>query len=236
MSLSPTDRIYVALDTPDLGKAVSLAKMLAGHVGGVKLGMEFFYANGPEGARAISEVGMPLFLDLKFHDIPNTVAGAVRSTLALKPAILNVHAQGGPSMMRAAQAALDEAGSPNTLLIAVTVLTSLSDEDLGETGYALNAGDLVTRLARLTQSCGLGGVVCSPREIKAIRAACGPDFKLIVPGIRPVWSEAGDQKRITTPAQAIQDGADYIVIGRPITGAADPLDAARCIAEELAGL
>jgi orotidine-5'-phosphate decarboxylase len=236
MSLSPTDRIFVALDTPDIGKAVSLAKTLAGHVGGVKLGMEFFYANGPDGARAVTEVGMPLFLDLKFHDIPNTVAGAVRSTLSLKPAILNVHAQGGPSMMRAAQAALADTPDHDALLIAVTVLTSLSDDDLGETGYALNAGDLVTRLAKLTQSCGLGGVVCSPREIKAIRAACGPDFKLIVPGIRPVWSEAGDQKRITTPAQAIRDGADYIVIGRPITGAADPLGAARRIADELAGL
>jgi len=236
MSLSPTDRIYVALDTPDVNKAVALAEQLAGHVGGVKLGMEFYYANGPEGARAVSAVGMPLFLDLKFHDIPNTVAGAVRSTLALNPAILNVHAQGGPEMMRAAQGALDDANGAKPLLIAVTVLTSLSDEDLGETGYTLGAADLVTRLAKLTQSCGLGGVVCSPREIKAIRAACGPDFKLIVPGIRPEWAAVGDQKRITTPAQAIRDGADYIVIGRPITGADDPLDAAKRIADELSGL
>jgi len=236
MSLSPTDRIYVALDTPDVNKAVALAEQLAGHVGGVKLGMEFYYANGPEGARAVSAVGMPLFLDLKFHDIPNTVAGAVRSTLALNPAILNVHAQGGPEMMRAAQGALDDANGAKPLLIAVTVLTSLSDEDLGETGYTLGAADLVTRLAKLTQSCGLGGVVCSPREIKAIRAACGPDFKLIVPGIRPEWAAVGDQKRITTPAQAISDGADYIVIGRPITGADDPLDAAKRIADELSGL
>ena len=236
MSLSPTDRIYVALDTPDVNKAVALAEQLAGHVGGVKLGMEFYYANGPEGARAVSAVGMPLFLDLKFHDIPNTVAGAVRSTLALNPAILNVHAQGGPEMMRAAQGALDDANGAKPLLIAVTVLTSLSDEDLGETGYTLGAADLVTRLAKLTQSCGLGGVVCSPREIKAIRAACGPDFKLIVPGIRPEWAAVGDQKRITTPAQAISDGADYIVIGRPITGADDPLDAAKRIADELSAL
>jgi len=236
MSLSPTDRIYVALDTPDVNKAVALAERLAGHVGGVKLGMEFYYANGPEGARAVSAVGMPLFLDLKFHDIPNTVAGAVRSTLSLNPTILNVHAQGGPAMMRAAQSALDGAHGEKPLLIAVTVLTSLSDEDLGETGYTLGAADLVTRLATLTQSCGLGGVVCSPREIKAIRTACGPDFKLIVPGIRPEWAAVGDQKRITTPAQAISDGADYIVIGRPITGADDPLDAAKRIADELSAL
>ncbi len=236
MSLTPTDRIFVALDTPDVDKARALAETLVGHVGGVKLGMEFYYANGPEGARKVTDVGMRLFLDLKFHDIPNTVAGAVRSTLDLNPAILNVHAQGGPAMMRAAQEALDDVDDHQALLIAVTVLTSLSDDDLNETGYTLNAGDLVTRLARLTQSCGLGGVVCSPREIKAIRAACGPDFKLVVPGIRPEWSAVGDQKRITTPAQAIRDGADYIVIGRPITAADNPLDAARRIADELADL
>jgi orotidine-5'-phosphate decarboxylase len=236
MSLAPTDRIYVALDTPDIEKALSLAKMLAGHVGGVKLGMEFYYANGPEGARAISALGMPLFLDLKFHDIPNTVAGAVRSTLDLHPAILNVHAQGGPAMMQAAADAVETAGDDKPLLIAVTVLTSLSDDDLQAVGVKDGTESQVVRLAMLTQSCGLGGVVCSPREIKAIRAACGPDFKLVVPGIRPDWAAAGDQKRITTPAQAIRDGADYIVIGRPITGADDPLAAAKRIADELAGL
>lgn len=235
MSLSPTDRIFVALDTPDIDLAVFLAEKLRGHVGGVKLGMEFYYANGPEGARRVTEVGMPLFLDLKFHDIPNTVAGAVRSTLALKPAILNVHAQGGPAMMQAAAQALDGAGNEKPLLIAVTVLTSLGDEDLEAVGVNDGAENQVVRLARLTQSCGLGGVVCSPREITAIREACGSDFKLVVPGIRPKWAAAGDQKRITTPAQAIRDGADYIVIGRPITGAGDPVDAARRIADELAG-
>ncbi|MEQ8319860.1 MAG: orotidine-5'-phosphate decarboxylase [Rhodospirillales bacterium] len=236
MSLSPTDRIYVALDTPDVNKAVSIAESLVGHVGGVKLGMEFYYANGPEGARAVNAVGMPLFLDLKFHDIPNTVAGAVRSTLSLNPAILNVHAQGGPAMMRAAGEALDGAEGEKPLLIAVTVLTSLGDDDLQAIGVNDAAEQQVVRLARLTQDCGLGGVVCSPREIRAIRAACGPDFKLIVPGIRPEWSAVGDQKRITTPAQAIRDGADYIVIGRPIAAADDPVDAAKRIADELAGL
>ncbi|MCK5777296.1 MAG: orotidine-5'-phosphate decarboxylase [Rhodospirillales bacterium] len=236
MSLSPTDRIFVALDTPDVNLAVSLAEKLQGHVGGVKLGMEFYYANGPQGARAVTAVGMPLFLDLKFHDIPNTVAGAVRSTLELNPAILNVHAQGGPAMMQAAGAALDGADGEKPLLIAVTVLTSLGDDDLEAIGVNDGAENQVVRLAKLTQTCGLGGVVCSPREIKAIRAACGPDFKLVVPGIRPEWAAAGDQKRITTPAQAIRDGADYIVIGRPITGADNPVDAAKRIADELAGL
>lgn len=236
MSLSPTDRIFVALDTPDVNLAVSLAEKLRGHVGGVKLGMEFYYANGPQGARAVTAVGMPLFLDLKFHDIPNTVAGAVRSTLELNPAILNVHAQGGPAMMQAAGAAMDGVEGEKPLLIAVTVLTSLGDDDLEAIGVNDGAENQVVRLAKLTQTCGLGGVVCSPREIKAIRAACGPDFKLVVPGIRPEWAAAGDQKRITTPAQAIRDGADYIVIGRPITGADNPVDAAKRIADELAGL
>ena len=205
-------------------------------VGGIKVGKEFFTAHGPQGVRRLTESGLPLFLDLKFHYIPNTVAGAVRSTLSLKPAILNVHAQGGPSMMRAAQAALADTPDHDALLIAVTVLTSLSDDDLQAVGVKDGTESQVVRLAMLTQSCGLCGVVCSPREIKAIRAACGPDFKLVVPGIRPDWAAAGDQKRITTPAQAIRDGADYIVIGRPITGADDPLAAAKRIADELAGL
>ena len=139
-------------------------------------------------------------------------------------------------MMQAAGAALDGADGEKPLLIAVTVLTSLGDDDLEAIGVNDGAENQVVRLAKLTQTCGLGGVVCSPREIKAIRTACGPDFKLVVPGIRPEWAAAGDQKRITTPAQAIRDGADYIVIGRPITGADNPVDAAKRIADELAGL
>jgi orotidine-5'-phosphate decarboxylase len=236
MTLSPIECIYVALDTPDTAKALELAKQLTGHVGGVKLGKEFFVANGPEGVRALAEVGMPIFLDLKFHDIPNTVAGAIRSALPLSPSILNVHACGGSEMMRKARAALDEVSGKKPMLIAVTVLTSLGDDDLHELGVDKTAEDQVVHLASLTKSCGLDGVVCSPREIKPIRAVCGPDFKLVVPGIRPTWAATGDQKRITTPADAIRDGADYLVIGRPITGADDPVAAAKRIADELADL
>jgi len=236
MSIAPTDRIYVAIDTPDADKAVDLAGRLAGHVGGIKLGKEFFVANGPDKVRAVVDLGMPVFLDLKFHDIPNTVAGAVRSSMLLGPAIVNVHAGGGRAMMTAAKGALDEGTGAKPLLIAVTVLTSLSDEDLAEIGFAYAAEDEVVRLAKLTQDCGLDGVVCSPREIAPIRAACGADFKLVVPGIRPAWAATGDQKRIMTPSDAIRAGADYLVIGRPITGADDPVEAAKRIAEEVAGL
>ena len=234
------NRILVALDTTDTQYAVDIARRLDGLVGGVKLGLEFVSANGPAGVRAVTDTSQPLFLDLKFHDIPNPVAGAVRATAPLAPAIVNVHAAGGAAMMRAARAAAATAaerhGFDAPLVIAVTVLTSLDDADLAEVGQRSPAEAQAVRLARLAQSAGLDGVVCSPREILAIRRACGDDFKLIVPGIRPLWSATGDQKRFSSPASAIRDGADFLVIGRPITAAEDPAEAARRIAAELAGL
>jgi orotidine-5'-phosphate decarboxylase len=229
-----SNKVFVALDTTDLERAVSLASDLVGLVGGVKLGKEFFTANGPAGVRRVAAGGMPVFLDLKFHDIPNTVAGAVRAALPLKPFMLNVHASGGPAMMRAAVEAAAEAGPERPLVIAVTVLTSLGDEDLAAMGLSVTAGDQVVRLARLAQDSGIDGVVCSAREAEALRQACGPDFRLVIPGIRPAWSAADDQKRIVTPARAVAMGADDLVIGRPITGADDPAEAARRIAAELA--
>ncbi|NQV98481.1 MAG: orotidine-5'-phosphate decarboxylase [Rhodospirillales bacterium] len=232
--IKPTDRIFVALDTTDIELAVSLAQHLAGLVGGVKMGKEFLTAFGPDGVRRVSACGMPVFLDTKFHDIPNTVASAIRAALPLQPFMINIHASGGRAMMEAARDAVLEAESPRPLLIAVTVLTSLSDQDLDEIGLKGPSQDRVVALAKLTQSCGLDGVVCSPLEIAAVRQACGPDFKLVVPGIRPTWAAAGDQKRIMTPRQAVDLGADYLVIGRPITGADDPVAAAKKIAEELA--
>ena len=231
--MKPTDRIFVALDTTDLDHAVNLAKQLVGLVGGVKMGKEFLTGHGPEGVRQVARCGMPVFLDTKFHDIPNTVASAIRAALPLAPFIINVHASGGSAMMIAAQKAVEEAGDNRPLLIAVTVLTSMSDEDLAEIGMQGPAKDRVVALAKLTQKSGLDGVVCSPLEITAIREACGPDFKLMVPGIRPAGSQAGDQKRIMTPAEAVKLGADYLVIGRPITQADDPVAAAKKIAEEL---
>ncbi len=233
--MKPSDRIFVALDTTDVGRAAELAAAMAGLVGGVKLGKEFFTANGPDGVRrVVAGADLPLFLDLKFHDIPNTVAGAVRAALTLGPAILNVHASGGAAMMRAAAGAVAEAPQPRPLMLAVTVLTSLGDEDLAELGVSAGAEQQVVRLAELAKASGMDGVVCSAREITALRVACGPDFKLVVPGIRPAWAATGDQKRIVTPAEAVSLGADYLVIGRPITAAADPAAAARRIGEELA--
>ena len=233
--MKPSDRIFVALDTTDLDRALALGRGLKRFVGGVKVGKEFFTALGPAGVGALGELGLPVFLDLKFHDIPATVAGAVRAALALKPFIINVHASGGAAMMRAAVEAADGPAPAfnKPLVVAVTVLTSLADEDLAATGVAGDAAAQVLRLAGLAKRSGLDGVVCSAHEAEALRAALGDDFKLVVPGIRPQWAAADDQKRIVTPAEAVAKGADYLVIGRPITAADDPADAARRIAAEL---
>ncbi|WP_419798021.1 MAG: orotidine-5'-phosphate decarboxylase [Terasakiella sp.] len=228
------ERIYVALDTTDVSYAVELAQKLKGLVGGMKVGKEFFTANGPQGVAAIRDVGMPVFLDLKFHDIPNTVAGAIRAAKPIAPQIINVHAQGGPEMLKQAANAGRDAGIP--LTIAVTILTALDQDDLSAIGVNDTIEDQVVRLAKLTQDNGLDGVVCSAKEIAPIRAACGPDFKLIVPGIRPAWAAKGDQKRVMAPRDAVIAGADILVIGRPITQADDPVEAAQKIAHELEGL
>jgi orotidine-5'-phosphate decarboxylase len=229
----PDNPVFVALDTTDLDQAAAWATAVRPCVGGVKLGLEFFNANGPDGVRRMVDLGLPVFLDLKFHDIPNTVAGAVRAVAGLGAAIVNVHASGGPAMLTAAAEAAAEYGANRPLVIAVTVLTSLDDDDLASVGQAAPAASQVERLARLTQSCGLDGVVCSSAEIAALRAACGEEFRLIVPGIRPTWASAGDQKRIMTPRQARDLGADILVIGRPITGSDDPAAAAARISDEL---
>jgi orotidine-5'-phosphate decarboxylase len=226
--------IYVAIDTPDLEYALSLAGRVAPHVGGLKLGLEFLSANGPGAIAAFEKFGLPIFADTKFHDIPNTVAGAVRATAALGVAIVNVHASGGPAMLKAA---LQAARSVNSKIkvIAVTVLTSLTDDDLTAVGQTPPAYDQVLRLAKLARDCGLDGVVCSAHEIAPLRAALGNDFLLVVPGIRPAGSDVGDQKRVMGPRQASMAGASILVIGRPITAATDPGEAARAIAESLGG-
>jgi orotidine-5'-phosphate decarboxylase len=237
-------KVLAAIDTSDLDAAAAQAGRLGPTVGGLKLGLEFFMAHGAPGYRRVAEaIGArgpaPIFLDLKFHDIPNTVAGAVRSVAPLEPLILNIHASGGRAMMQAARdAAAETADKKNlrrTLLIAVTVLTSLDDEDLRRVGQAAPARDQVLRLADLTKESGLDGVVCSPQEIAPLRARLGDDFLLVTPGIRPAWAATGDQKRVMTPEEAVKAGADYLVIGRPITGDADPAAAARRIAAEIAG-
>lgn len=232
---APRERVLLALDVPDLAAALRLASAVSPWVGGFKVGKEFFTANGPSGVRRIAKLGLPLFLDLKFHDIPNTVAAAVRAALPLRPRMLNLHALGGAAMMRAAADAL--AAVPHDerpLLLAVTVLTSLDATDLIAIGIGRPLPDLVEDLARNARACGLDGVVCSPHEVARLRRSFGSDFVLVVPGVRPSWAGVGDQKRVMTPAEAIASGADYLVIGRPISGAEDPAAAAERILAEVA--
>ena len=223
-----TNPVFVAIDTPELAGAEALARRLAPHVGGVKLGLEFFCANGPAGVAALAAIGLPVFLDLKLHDIPNTVAGALRSLAGLAPAIVTVHATGGHAMLAAAR----EAAPAATKVVAVTVLTSLDDDDLMAAGVAGGAAAQVLRLAGVVRGAGLDGVVASPHETAAVRAAW-PDATIIVPGVRPSGSAVGDQKRVMTPRDALAAGASVLVIGRPITGADDPVAAAAAIARDL---
>lgn len=222
------NRIFVALDTPDLDRARGLAQKVRHHVGGVKLGLEFFCANGPAGVRAIEEIGLPVFLDLKLHDIPNTVAKAVQSLAPLRPAVLTVHASGGRAMLEDAKAA----AHPATRVVAVTMLTSLHDDDLSTIGIGGSAHDHVLRLADLARDAGLDGIVCSGAEVKAAHRAW-PKGYFVVPGVRLNDGATGDQKRVSTPRRALDDGASMLVIGRPITQASDPDEAARAIAATL---
>jgi len=233
----PSERLLCALDTTDPVQAAGLAEKLRAHVGGVKLGLEFFGAAGPAGFAHVAKSGLPIFLDLKLHDIPNTVAKAIHALMPLKPAIMTIHTGGGQAMMMAAAKAATEAandvGCPRPIMVGVTILTSMDEDDLRAIGLSPSVSDQVVRMAQLAKTSGLDGVVCSPFEITAIRAACGPDFILVVPGIRPAGSAKGDQKRVMTPAEALAKGADYIVIGRPITEADDPVVAAKNIAQEI---
>lgn len=233
------ERIILALDVDSREQALALVKDLAPHVGAFKVGMQLFNSCGPQIVEEIDQLGGRVFLDLKFHDIPNTVAAAGRVITRLNCFMFNVHAAGGREMMRqVVEEVEDEAKKlavATPLSLAVTVLTSISQEELeeeiGVKGTKLK--DLVVKWALMAKECGISGVVSSPQEIEAIRAACGPEFKIVTPGIRPAWSEKNDQKRITTPSQALQMGADFMVIGRPITQAENPVKAALKIIGEL---
>jgi orotidine-5'-phosphate decarboxylase len=220
--------IFVAIDTPSLEQARLLAEQVRSNAGGVKLGLEFFAANGPAGVASILELGLPVFLDLKLHDIPNTVAKAVSALAPLEPAVLTVHAAGGRAMLEAAKAA----ASPATKVVAVTVLTSLDGDDLHSIGVPADPREQVERLAGLARSAGLDGIVCSGAEVAAANAAW-PNGFFVVPGVRPSGGDASDQKRVVTPRQALDDGASILVIGRPITGSDDPAAAIRDIVAAL---
>ncbi len=223
----------MALDTSDPSRAAALADALACTVGVLKVGLELFVAAGEPGLRAAASRA-PVFLDLKFHDIPNTVAGAVRSAARLGPAMLTVHAAGGGAMVAAARAAAEaNRDGARPALLAVTVLTSLDAAALSATGVAGGPSQQALRLARLALDAGADGLVCSPHEVSRLRDAFGAEPLLVVPGIRPASSPAGDQSRVSTPSEAVAAGADWIVLGRPVTGAPDPAAAARAVVAEL---
>lgn len=216
--------IYLALDLPQLREAKELASRVKAHIGGIKLGLEFFYAHGANGVHTLAGLGLPVFLDLKLHDIPNTVARAMQAIHVLEPAIVTVHASGGRAMMEDAKAAAGE----HTRVVGVTTLTSMDDRDLQRTGIRGCAHDQVLRLAELAHTAGLDGVVCSGHEVQAVHDQWRDGF-FVVPGLRPTGSDAGDQKRVVTPRQARDAGASVLVIGRPISRADNPLAAARAI-------
>lgn len=235
---SAREKLIVALDVNNLEDALHLTKVLSPYAGMFKVGMELFYSVGPQVVQQIKAQGVKVFLDLKLHDIPNTVGQATRALVGLGADIINVHASGGAAMMAgAAQAIKEQAealGIPTPLLISVTVLTSMDQESFNQLGMPGNIKDRVQAWSRLTKEAGLDGVVSSAQEIPYIREACGEKFQIITPGIRPNWSVSGDQKRIMTPAEAIRQGASFLVVGRPITGHASPTEAAQRIQSEIA--
>lgn len=224
--MQPHDRLVIAVDLSSRDDILRLVDSLHGTVGVFKLGLQAFIANGPSIVREVVARGEKVFLDLKIHDIPNTAKHAVAEAAGLGASIATVHAAGGASMLRAC-------AHDSLLVLAVTILTSLEEADLLQIGFGGNAAGNVVRLARLAQSSGLPGVVASPLEIAPIREACGPGFVILTPGIRPAGSDVGDQRRTMTPREAIAAGADYIVVGRPITGAADARSAAQSIVDEM---
>jgi len=238
MSDAARSRLAVALDLATREAILEAARTLAPETGVLKLGLEAFVSQGPDLVREIAAAGARVFLDLKLHDIPNTVGRAAAAAVSTGASIVNCHAAGGPAMMAAfgdeARAAAAKAGLPRPSLIAVTVLTSLDAAALARIGLAGSPGEAAVRLAVLAKESGLDGVVCSPEEIAAIRSACGRDFLLVVPGVRPAGAETGDQKRVATPGEAIRAGADLLVVGRPILAAKDPVAAARHIVAEIA--
>jgi orotidine-5'-phosphate decarboxylase len=232
-----TNPIICAIDTTDVDKARELVVQVAPSVGAIKLGLEYFVANGAAGVHALADLQMPVFLDLKFHDIPNTVAKAIEATAGINTFMMTVHTSGGQAMLRRAiDASMEVAqvtGKERPFIVGVTALTSMDQSDLQMVGVRDSVQDQVKRLADLAQSAGLDGVVCSSYEIAMLRQQCGDDFLLVVPGIRPEGCDAGDQKRVMTPKQAVDRGASYLVIGRPLTQAQDPAAAAQEILKTL---
>ena len=233
--MTAAERLIVALDVADLESARRLVQRLSPQITHFKIGSELFTACGPSAVELVQKAGAKVFLDLKFHDIPNTVARAARAASRLGVWMFNVHLQGGGAMLREALAEATRAGSPRPLLIGVTMLTSMAEKDLTDLGIRKTMKDQVLYLAQLAQKSGLDGIVASAQETKVLRFACGPEFLIVTPGIRPAGASWGDQQRVETPAAALKAGATYLVVGRPIAEAADPASAARAIVQEMEG-
>lgn len=229
-------RVVVALDVDSADAAVAVARRLDPSLCRLKIGKELFTAAGPRVVEQVQALGFEVFLDLKFHDIPNTVAGACRAAAQLGVWMVNVHASGGRRMMLAAREAVDTAPGPSPLLIAVTVLTSMEAMDLADVGINVPVEEHVSRLALLAEDCALDGVVCSAREVAMLAAERRPGFRFVTPGIRPAGSKAGDQRRVMTPAEAVRAGASWLVIGRPVTAADDPVAVLRAVNAEIASV
>ena len=236
MKRNISQKIICALDTSNFLVAQKITRKLRNHLGGIKVGKEFFTAHGPEGIKTISKEGLPIFLDLKFHDIPNTVAKAISNIVRLKPSMTTIHATGGAEMIKAAVKANKIIAKKNNIkrpyILAVTVLTSLDKSDMISLGSEQNIQTLTLRLAKLAKRNGADGIICSPKELKILRFKLGKNFKIVVPGIRPNRKKNDDQKRTMTPKQALDLGADYVVIGRPITESDNPLLAVKKIINE----
>ncbi|MDR0953024.1 MAG: orotidine-5'-phosphate decarboxylase [Elusimicrobiota bacterium] len=234
--MKPADKIIVALDVKTEKEALALVKKLKGKVGVFKIGKELFTACGPAIVKKVQKLGGKVFLDLKFHDIPNTVAKAVLQATKLGVYMMTIHTSGGVEMMKAATQAAKEAAPKGKapILLGVTILTSLDDKTLKEIGFKYTPEQMVIRLAKMAKAAGLGGIVSSPKEVKKLRKALGASMFLVTPGIRPIWAAVGDQKRIMTPKDAVKAGVDFMVIGRPITASKNPAQAADLIAKEIA--
>ena len=230
--IRPEERLIVALDVPTMARAEKWVRRLSPAVTRFKIGSELFTAAGPETLKSVNASGARVFLDLKFFDIPNTMAGALESAAALKPFLVNVHALAGPAALAHCARTLKKLKNPPKLL-AVTILTSFTDEELKKIGFNAGTGAMVSRLCRMALKAGADGVVASPLEAARLRKEFGKDFLIVTPGVRPAWSAKNDQQRIATPRDAIKNGADYIVVGRPILGAANPLKAARLVVDEI---
>lgn len=232
---SAREKIIFALDVNGLNEVEKWSSLISSKVGMFKIGKQLFTSCGPEAVKTVQKHGGEVFLDLKYHDIPNTVAMATLEAARMGVKLTNLHALGGYDMMAATIDSLDKEfkGANRTKVLAVTILTSSTEETLRAVGIEYSVPDMVVRLAKLAKRAGVDGVVASPQEVKMIREACGPDFMIVTPGVRPVFASADDQKRIMTPGEAVSQGADYLVIGRPISAAADPVKAADMIVDEI---